>query len=95
MLSAMLLLACLPSSFQLNRLGRIDIEVSGGDDRAPAPALHFTARSHAGQTINECGIRIWRESSGSDNPSKDHVYVLQVYPPDGERAAAEYALVTE
>ena len=95
MLSAMLLLACLPGSFQLNKLGRIDIEVSGGDDRAPAPALHFTARSNAGQTINECGIRIWRESSGGDNASQDHVYVLQVYAPGGERAAAEYALVTE
>jgi hypothetical protein len=97
MLSALLLLACLPGSFQLSGLGAIDVEVSSGEDRAPVTAFHLTARSRAGRAINECGIRIWRENRGSDAGEKENLYVLRVYDQsrDSKHAVTEYALVTE
>jgi hypothetical protein len=98
MLGALLLLACLPGSFQLGGLGGVDIEVRASEKRAPAPtAFHLTARSRAGQTINECGIRIWRENQGCGNAtSKDNLYFLRVYAQNCDRdVMTEYALVTQ
>jgi hypothetical protein len=99
MLGALLLLACLPSSMPLNGLGGIDIEVSAGEKRVPAaPAFHLTARSRTRQTINECGIRIWRgNEDGDDTKSNDNLYFLRVYTksPDREQLVTEYALAAE
>lgn len=99
MLSALLLLACLPGSLQLSGLAGIDIELKASESRSSAPtAFHLTARSRAGQTINECGIHIWRENPGcGETASKDNLYFLRVYPQDGDRkdAVREYAFVTE
>jgi hypothetical protein len=96
MLGALLLLACLPGSFQVSGLAGIDIEVSASEERVTA--FHLTARSRAGQTINECGIRIWRENQGGgDTASKDNLYFMRVYAQscDRKQAVTEYALVTE
>jgi len=99
MLSALLLLACLPGSLQLSGLAGIDIELKAKETRPSAlTAFHFTARSRAGQTINECGIHIWRENQGcGEAASKDNLYFLRVYAQDGDRkdVVREYAFVTE
>lgn len=98
MLGALLLLACLPSPVRLNGLGRMDIEVRPSEDRASAATtFNLTARSR-GQTINECGVRIWRGNEEADAAkSKDTWYFLRVYRqgPNRERHATDYALVAE
>jgi hypothetical protein len=85
MLGALLLLACLPSAVQLNGLGGIDIEIKAGEERA----FHFTARSNARQTLNECDIQIWQDN--------ENAYFLRVHAKNSDREplVTEYALVAE
>ncbi|HMJ61771.1 MAG TPA: HipA family kinase [Bryobacteraceae bacterium] len=90
LLGALLLLASLPSPVPFSGLGAIDIEVRASEERlADASAFHFTARSRARQTLNECAIRIWQDDENS--------YFLRVHTetPGREQLVAEYALVAE
>ena len=84
MLGALLLLACVPSPVQLNRLGGIDIEINAREECA----FHFIARSHARRTVNECDIQIWQD--------KENAYCLRVHAknPNLESLVTEYTLIT-